>query len=227
MVLFCHAIATANLSDLKCLGDFVSSLQTSGETVEAAEKLRRLCHVFHRVAELYIQTKIKHQSHYQYDGGRGLDQSQLENMQYHTQQQQQQSLTSPSSSTTPLNIPPTPQPNTATDPTNNTFKYTNLPPSSQFPIDDFEPYLSALGFPNAAGFLNIGQQQQQPPPSSQQQTGLTPQMTAPTTAPPTDYTADNLEASLGSGDAMSLENWFNGNVNLMSLLEMDLSSIIK
>lgn len=95
-------------------------------------------------------------------------------------------------------------------------------------MDDFEPYLSALGFPNAAGFLNIGQQQQQPPPQQQQQNGLAPQMTATTTTTaPTDYTADNLEASLGSGDAMSLENWFNGNVNLMSLLEMDLSSIIK
>lgn len=223
MVLFCHAIATANISDLKCLGDFVSSLQTSGETVEAAEKLRRLCHVFHRVAELYIQTKIKHQHRHQYDNS-GMEQSQLDNMQYHTQQQQQQALTSPSSST-PLNIPPTPQPqsnNTTTDPTNNTFKYTNPPPSSQFPIDDFEPYLSALGFPNAAGFLNIGQQQQQQLPN-----GLAPQMTATSTMTPTDYTADNLEASLGSGDAMSLENWFNGNVNLMSLLEMDLSSIIK
>lgn len=222
MVLFCHAIATANLSDLKCLGDFVSSLQTSGETVEAAEKLRRLCHVFHRVAELYIQTKTKHQHQYQYDGSNGsLDQTQLENMQFH--QQQQRSLASPSSSTTPLNIPPTPQPNTTTttDPTNNTFKYANPPSSSQFPIDDFEPYLSALGFPNAAGFLNIGQQ----PP--QQQNGLAPQMAATTTAAPAEYTTDNLEASLGSGDAMSLENWFNGNVNLMSLLEMDLSSIIK
>jgi hypothetical protein len=237
MVLFCHAIATANLSDLKCLGDFVSTLQTSGETVEAAEKLRRLCHVFHRVAELYIQTKIKHQHRYQYDSNNGvIEQSQLENMQYHPQQQQQQqSLTSPSSSTAPLNIPPTPQPDTNanTDPTNNTFKYSNPPPSSQFPIDDFEPYLSALGFPNAAGFLNIGQQQQQQqqqqqPPQQQQQNGLAPQMTATTTTTaPTDYTADNLEASLGSGDAMSLENWFNGNVNLMSLLEMDLSSIIK
>ncbi|GAM37795.1 hypothetical protein TCE0_033r08019 [Talaromyces pinophilus] len=223
MVLFCHAIATANLSDLKCLGDFVSSLQTSGETVEAAEKLRRLCHVFHRVAELYIQTKTKHQHQYQYDDSNGsLDQTQLENMQFH--QQQRQSLASPSSSTTPLNIPATPQPNTTTtDPTNNTFKYTNPPPSSQFPIDDFEPYLSALGFPNAAGFLNIGQQQQPP----QQQNGLAPQMAPTTATAPTDYTADNLEASLGSGDAMSLENWFNGNVNLMSLLEMDLSNIIK
>jgi hypothetical protein len=218
MVLFCHAIATANLSDLKCLGDFVSSLQTSGETVEAAEKLRRLCHVFHRVAELYIQTKIQQQHQYQFDNS-GIEQNQLNDVQYH---QQQQSLTLPSASTTPLNIPPTPQPNANTD-QNNTFKYTNPPPSSQFPIDDFEPYLSALGFPNAAGFLNIGQQQ---PPPQQQQNGLAPQMTAPATAP-TDYTAENLEASLGSGDAMSLENWFNGNVNLMSLLEMDLSSIIK
>ncbi|EED17118.1 C6 transcription factor, putative [Talaromyces stipitatus ATCC 10500] len=220
MVLFCHAIATANLSDLKCLGDFVSSLQTSGETVEAAEKLRRLCHVFHRVAELYIHSKIKQQQqqHYQYDSG-GLDQQQtqnhVDNIQYHQHQ-----LTT---SSTPLNNIPTPQSNHTDQ--DNAFKYNNNPNpatgQSFNPIDDFEPYLSALGFPNAAGFLNIGQQQQQ-------QTGLASQMATPMTsaAPgPAEYNStENLEASF---DANSLENWFTGNVNLMSLLEMDLSSIIK
>jgi Fungal specific transcription factor domain len=217
MVLFCHAIASANLDDLKCLGDFVSSLQSSGETVEAAEKLWRLCHVFHRVAELYIEAKITQQHHYQHQ-----HHSHLDNHSHHLNDIHQHPSISSASTSTP-NIPNTTDDNTS----NNAFKY-NAP----FPIDNFEPYLSALGFPNAAGFLNLGQQQQQ------QQAGLAPPTPAMATSsaagvgsggPATEYNPGptNLEAGLGSGDANSLENWFTGNVNIMSLLEMDLSSIIK
>lgn len=222
MVLFCHAIATANLDDLRCLGDFVTSLQTSGEAVEAAEKLWRLCHVFHRVAELYIQAKI-HQKHYQHGNNYGQDITQ--------QQQSIPSSSSPqSASTTPLNMP-NPAETPRSDPSNHNsnggaFKYD--PP---FPIDDFEPYLSALGFPNAAGFLNIGQQQTQNsttaglvPPMASTPSGTTAPMGGFNGGPNTEY--GNLETGL-AGDANSLENWFTGNVNIMSLLEMDLSSIIK
>lgn len=210
MVLFCHAIATANMEDLKCLGDFVSSLQTSGESVEAAEKLWRLCHVFHRVAELYIEAKVRQHHH----SDNTNSSHQLGGM------HQPSNISSPATSTT-LNASDAAlrdNSNNNNNPTN-TFRYD--PP---FPIDDFEPYLSALGFPNAAGFLNIGTQQPQ--------AGLVPQTVAAPGegGPATEYNPTGpatLEAGLGAGDANSLENWFTGNVNIMSLLEMDLSSIIK
>lgn len=231
MVIFCHAIATANISDLACLGSFVASLQSSGETVEAAEKLRRLCQVFHRVAELYIQTKLANQpqqfQQFQFEGAGNINpQTQLNSsLQYQKHQHQQNMSARPSTSTTPRTNS---QRNISMDSESHGFRQLESTSLTQQPsfnpsnsstnfINDFEPYLSALGFPNAAGFLNIGQQHSQQP--QQQQSGPASQVTGPA-----EYTTANLEAGL---DANSLENWFTGNVNLMSLLETDLSSIIK
>lgn len=58
IVLFCNAIAQSDLEDVKLLGSFVSSLGSAAETSEAAQKLYRLCHIFHHVAELYIEAKM-------------------------------------------------------------------------------------------------------------------------------------------------------------------------
>lgn len=148
MVLFCHAIAAADLSDLRCLGEFVASLQPTGEVIEAAEKLYRLCHVFHRVAELYINAKIKASSDVQ---------------------------TSP---------------NAAED--------SNAAP---YPVNDFDPYLSALGFTSATGLT--------PFVSNGVSTGDVPA----------------TENESGVAGSTSLGDWFTGNLNIMALLEADLSNI--
>lgn len=207
MVLFCHAIATANLADLKCLGDFVSSLQSPGEAVEAAEKLWRLCQVFHRVAELYIKTKINHQEIYQQQQQQQqhahLDPGHQSQDAFQQQQQQQQPSIKQSSDETLSDF--------------NTPKFAPLQQQQQQPpalaTDDFEPYLSALGFPNAAGFLNLGDHNMATETAAEDYSNNN----APNGA------SDNIGSWLG-GDSFSLENWFTGNVNIMSLVETDLSN---
>jgi hypothetical protein len=174
MVLFCHAIATADVSDLNRLGEFVSSLQSASEVAEGAEKLCRLCHVFHRVAELYIHAKLKQQS----------------------SGENQQVASSVSRSTTD---------DQKMDTSNGGV---GGPPAGVYPMDDLEPYLSALGFPNATAIAMNGD-----PATGMVTDGAT-----------TTGTAD-FEASGFTGDSMSLGDWFAGNVNIMSLLETDLSNI--
>ncbi|KAL1846197.1 putative pyridoxal kinase [Paecilomyces lecythidis] len=147
LVVFCQAIAVADLSDLKLLGEFVSSLQPVSEVSEATEKLYRLCQVFHRVAELYIDAKIKRNS----------------NMHIH----QDASVSG-----------------------------TN----TMYPVNDFDPYLSALGFTSAGGMSSF--------PNSGISAGE---------MPPSEY--DGMAASGSLGD------WFAGNLNIMALLEADLSNI--
>ncbi|KAL2007936.1 hypothetical protein VTN00DRAFT_7918 [Thermoascus crustaceus] len=148
MVLFCHAIAAADLSDLRCLGEFVASLQPTGEVVEAAEKLYRLCHVFHRVAELYINAKIKASSNVQTSQNAAEDGN-----------------------------------------------------AALYPVNDFDPYLSALGFTSATGLA--------PFVSNGVSTGDVPAM----------------ENGSGVAGSTSLGDWFTGNLNIMALLEADLSNI--
>ncbi|KAK2761610.1 hypothetical protein FQN54_001438 [Arachnomyces sp. PD_36] len=58
-VVFCNAIATSDLDDLQCLGDTVTTLQSSAEMSEGVGKLYRLCSVFYQVAKLYIESKMK------------------------------------------------------------------------------------------------------------------------------------------------------------------------
>ncbi|KAL1970487.1 hypothetical protein VTN77DRAFT_4131 [Rasamsonia byssochlamydoides] len=168
MVLFCHTIATADLSDLKRLGDFVSSLQSASEVAEAAEKFRRLCHVFHRVAELYIDAKMK-------------------------QQQQVSPCLGGPTTADHQNMGSSRGTGAGTDPATTT--------TVPYPVvDDLEPYLSALGFPNPAAAAAIN-------------------------GDPTGMAATADFDSGFTGDSMSLGNWFAGNVNIMSLLETDLSGI--
>ncbi|KAH8700656.1 fungal-specific transcription factor domain-containing protein [Talaromyces proteolyticus] len=193
MVLFCHAIATANLADLQCLGDFVASLHCPGEAVEAAERLRRLCQVFHRVADLYIKTKIKqqeiHHPHLHPDNAAAAAVA--------TNHPQEQ-----------FAPPKSPHSNANDD---------ALPNFSSLVTDDFEPYLSALGFPNAAGFLNIGDHNNNNHHNANN-------IAAPAAAEDYNGVNDTIGSWLG-GDSFSLENWFTGNVNIMSLVETDLSGI--
>lgn len=147
LVVFCQAIAVADLSDLKLLGEFVSSLQPVSEVSEATEKLYRLCQVFHRVADLYIDAKIKRSSN------------------VHIQQDASVSGT-----------------------------------NAMYPVNDFDPYLSALGFTSAGAISSV--------PSSGISAGE---------MPPSEY--DGMTASGSLGD------WFAGNLNIMALLEADLSNI--
>lgn len=137
----------SDLEDLKRLGDFVSSLH-SIEMSECADKLCRLCHIFHHVAELYIKEKTRTASL-----NEGSD------------------------------IPP---------PDDQTFvNYTS----------DFDPYLTALGFPSAPGV-----------------------MTMPDGGMGSDETS-MAEPGARLSNTASLGDWFAGNVNIMSLLETDLSNI--
>lgn len=188
MVIFCHAVATADLTDLQCLGDFVSSLQSPGEVIEAADKLWRLCQVFHRVAELYIDAKLKQQQQH----------GQQEELHAAAEHKPQAFSPDTLGATTNLNT---------TLPSNTTASHSN---HNRYALDDFEPYLSALGFPNAAGFINLGE-------------GLTTGGGADFgDGPPGGF---GPGGGGGGGDAFSLGNWFAGNVNIMSLLETDLSNI--
>jgi hypothetical protein len=59
IVIFCNAIQTADSSDLNSLSDFVASLESCRTISEGADKLYRMCHLFSRVAKLYIMAKTQ------------------------------------------------------------------------------------------------------------------------------------------------------------------------
>jgi hypothetical protein len=60
MVIFCHAITIYSADDLNLLAAFVDSLKPLPQTTsEGADKLYRLCHVFHQVAKLYVEAKAQ------------------------------------------------------------------------------------------------------------------------------------------------------------------------
>ncbi|KKA22872.1 C6 transcription factor [Rasamsonia emersonii CBS 393.64] len=198
LVLFCHAIATADTSDLRRLGEFVSSLQSAAEVAEAAEKFCRLCHVFHRVAELYISAKMRRlqeQQQQQVNSSLGRGSS----------SEEQQNLSNSSNSNINNN-------NRAASAGNNSNPPPPQYPGLSSPIDDLEPYLSALGIPNAA-VINT---------NTNNNSNNNSDPTAMTTAA-------GFEQGFTAGDSsssLSLGNWFAGNVNIMSLLETDLSSVV-
>ena len=63
IVIFCNAIQTADTSnldaDLNSLSEFVGSLESCRTISEGADKLYRMCHLFLRVARLYIIAKTQ------------------------------------------------------------------------------------------------------------------------------------------------------------------------
>ncbi|KAH6629575.1 hypothetical protein C7974DRAFT_413361 [Boeremia exigua] len=59
IVVFCNAIQSSNTVDLNTLQQFVASLESSRTVSEGADKLYKMCHLFHQVAKLYIQAKRK------------------------------------------------------------------------------------------------------------------------------------------------------------------------
>ncbi|KAF2736701.1 hypothetical protein EJ04DRAFT_510814 [Polyplosphaeria fusca] len=59
IVLFCNAVQTSNHFDLAQLADFVVSLESCRTMSEGADKLYRMCHLFLRVAKLYIEARSK------------------------------------------------------------------------------------------------------------------------------------------------------------------------
>ena len=60
-VTFCHVIAnpTDASDDLRLLADFVATLQSLSHLSEGVSKLCRLCDVFQKVADLYVQAKAQ------------------------------------------------------------------------------------------------------------------------------------------------------------------------
>lgn len=60
-VVFCHIIANAGSADtdLQLLGDFVATLRSLSHLSEGVAKLYRLCDVFQKVADLYVQAKAQ------------------------------------------------------------------------------------------------------------------------------------------------------------------------
>jgi hypothetical protein len=71
-VTFCHIIAnpTTSNADLCLLADFVATLQSFSHMSDGIDKLYRLCHIFQRVAALYVKAKVQEAngSHPQWDG---------------------------------------------------------------------------------------------------------------------------------------------------------------
>lgn len=58
MIVFCEAVATLSLNDLKCLSDFVSSIQPKQNTSKPAARLYQLCSAFYEVAKEYIEDSL-------------------------------------------------------------------------------------------------------------------------------------------------------------------------
>lgn len=63
IVIFCNAIQKADTSDvsadLQSLSEFVTSLESCRTISEGADKLYRMCHLFLRVARLYVTAKTQ------------------------------------------------------------------------------------------------------------------------------------------------------------------------
>ncbi|KAF2629040.1 hypothetical protein BU25DRAFT_457294 [Macroventuria anomochaeta] len=57
IVVFCDAIQKSDAVDLETLQQFVASLESCRTVSEGANKLYKMCHLFLRVAKLYIQAK--------------------------------------------------------------------------------------------------------------------------------------------------------------------------
>lgn len=57
--MFCNAIQTIDSSDLNSLADFVASLESCRTLSEGADKLYKMCHMFLRIAKLYVQIKLQ------------------------------------------------------------------------------------------------------------------------------------------------------------------------
>jgi hypothetical protein len=60
MVIFCHVITIYSSNDLDLLTAFVDSLKPLPDgSSDGADKLYRLCFVFHQVARLYVEAKAQ------------------------------------------------------------------------------------------------------------------------------------------------------------------------
>lgn len=70
-VTFCHIVANPTISsdDLELLANFVSALQSLSHISEGVAKLYRLCDVFQKVADLYVQAKTQEAHHAQANDG--------------------------------------------------------------------------------------------------------------------------------------------------------------
>ncbi|KAL5419790.1 hypothetical protein PMIN03_000390 [Paraphaeosphaeria minitans] len=57
IVIFCHSVLHCDPSDLNSLSDFVVSLESCRTISEGADKLYKMCHLFLKVAKLYVEAK--------------------------------------------------------------------------------------------------------------------------------------------------------------------------
>ncbi|KKZ62349.1 hypothetical protein EMCG_03235 [[Emmonsia] crescens] len=138
LVLFTHTIASADLTDLKLLGEISSLLEGARHISEAAERLWKLCAVFYQVARLYVDVRMREGE------GDGHQQQQQQ-----LQQQQQQGVnvnfdTSTYSSTSVAGI-------------DDATAYGSQQMDLQWGADEVDSYLWELGFgPPAGGMMNMG-----------------------------------------------------------------------
>ena len=74
MVLFGNAIQQTDPTDLKSLAEFVTSLESCREFSAGAEKLYKICLLFSKVADFYIQAKIQERQNAQMPSFSGSEQ---------------------------------------------------------------------------------------------------------------------------------------------------------
>ncbi|KAI0008215.1 hypothetical protein F4779DRAFT_588482 [Xylariaceae sp. FL0662B] len=59
IVIFCLAIETSDAEELRCLAEFVESLEAGCDVSESVSKLHQLCQVLYNVALLYVEAKAQ------------------------------------------------------------------------------------------------------------------------------------------------------------------------
>ncbi|KAI1391863.1 fungal-specific transcription factor domain-containing protein [Hypoxylon trugodes] len=59
IVIFCLVIETSSADDLRCLAEFVTSLEASCDVSHSISKLYQLCQVLYNIAQLYIEAKAQ------------------------------------------------------------------------------------------------------------------------------------------------------------------------
>ncbi|OAX77900.1 hypothetical protein ACJ72_07796 [Emergomyces africanus] len=208
LVLFTHTIASADLDDLKLLGEVSSLLEGARHFSEATDRLCKLCAVFYQVARLYVDVRMRE------GGGDGQQQHQQQ------QQQQQQPLpqqgvnVNDDSANNPnfnVNFDPGAGAGAHVAGIDDTTTYGGQQMDLQWGADEVDSYLWELGFgPPAGGMMNIGN----------------------TNTLGTAVSGQQIQADGGGGGGVggggvgemspSLQDWFRGNQYMIGLLESDL-----
>ncbi|EGE85702.2 fungal specific transcription factor domain-containing protein [Blastomyces dermatitidis ATCC 18188] len=206
LVLFTHTIATADLADLKLLGEVSSSLESARHISEAADRLCKLCAVFYQVARLYVDVRMREWGVGQGQGQRQLQQQQ--GQQHQQQQQQQQQFQQLQQQGANVN-PGANYGDTGVSAIDDATAYASQQMDMQWGADEVDSYLWELGFgPPAGGMMNNNI-------NTGMGSGSTLGVAAGQQVP-----ADG--AGVGEMMPPTLQDWFRGNQYMTGLLESDL-----